>query len=240
MADDKRTDTIRALIFDVFGTLVDWRGSIARQAASWLSAAEAEAFADAWRARYQPAMEAVRSGDRAFVPLDVLHRENLDAILPDFDLDALCDEERTRMTLFWHRLAAWPDVAEGLVRLFPHYRLAPHSNGNVSLMVDLARHNGWRWDAILGAEVTGYYKPRRESYTRAADMLGLAPANVMLVAAHNADLAAAQGAGLATGFIARPLEHGPNQTTDLRAEADWDVTVDDLLDLATRLTGAQQ
>lgn len=224
----------RALIFDVFGTLVDWRTSIARQMAPHMGDGDPATFADAWRARYQPAMEAVRSGARPFVRLDTLHRENLDAVLDAF---AMNPDAKTRdeMNLFWHRLDGWPDVAEALIRLQSRFVLAPHSNGNVRLMLDIARHNGWRWDCILGAETTGHYKPVAASYARCADILMLPPAEVMMVAAHNSDLAAARACGLATAFFPRPQEHGIGQRNDLDATEDWDIVAADLSDLAERL-----
>ena len=225
----------KALIFDVFGTLVDWRGSIARGLAPWIPDQDDRlAFADAWRARYQPSMEAVRSGQRPFVPLDTLHRENLDAVVEEQGAH-IPPADRDRANLLWHTLDGWGEVADGLARLGRTFVLAPHSNGNVRLMLDMARHNGWRWDAILGAESTGYYKPRPESYIRAAEILMLPPGEVMMVAAHNGDLAAARACGLATAFIPRPAEHGPGQTSDLTAEEGWDVIADDLVDLAERL-----
>ncbi|RAI00655.1 haloacid dehalogenase type II [Acuticoccus sediminis] len=225
----------KALIFDVFGTLVDWRGSIARGLAPWVPDADARsAFADLWRARYQPSMEEVRSGRRPFVPLDTLHRENLDAVIDDTG-STIPEGDRETVNLLWHQLDGWPDVAGGLARLGRTFILCPHSNGNVRLMLDMARHNGWRWDAILGAETTGHYKPRPESYTRAAEILMLPPGEVMMVAAHNGDLAAARACGLATAFIPRPTEHGAGQTIDLEAEADWDVVARDLDDLADKL-----
>lgn len=232
----------KALLFDVFGTVVDWRGSIARQmtafAAEHLSPGEDRdwhVFADAWRARYQPAMEAVRSGARAFVVLDQLHRENLDAITPEFGLGSLGEDELARINRFWHSLDPWPDSAPGLTRLKQRFIIAPHSNGNVALMVDLARHGGLPWDAILGAEVTGHYKPVPQSYLRAAEMLGLLPGQCMMVAAHNSDLAAAQKCGLKTAFILRPHEHGPGQQTDLAADGDWDFIVESMEDLARQM-----
>ncbi|WP_420393995.1 haloacid dehalogenase type II [Acuticoccus sp.] len=226
---------VKALIFDVFGTLVDWRQSVARHLVPYIDdRGQRLAFADAWRARYQPAMEEVRSGRRPFVPLDVLHRENLDAVVDAFD--APIDEpERDALNLAWHALDAWPDVNDGLAQLGRRFLLAPHSNGNVRLMADMARHNGWRWDAILGAETTGYYKPRPESYTRAAEILMLPPGEVMMVAAHNNDLAAARACGLATAFVPRPTEHGPGQSTDLSPAQEWDVLAHDVMDLAARL-----
>ena len=224
---------MKAFLFDVFGTLVDWRTSIARQMAPHTD--EPEAFADAWRGRYQPSMEHVRAGRRPFVPLDSLHNETLLETLAEFGISA--DPELTwEMTLFWHRLDGWPDVAEGLLRLAPLGLLAPHSNGNVRLMVDLARHNAWQWDAILGAEVTGHYKPEPESYLKAAALLMLDPSECMMVAAHNSDLAAADALGFRTAFIPRPREHGPAQTVDLEPEGDWDVVATSLVDLADRLT----
>ncbi|WMS41530.1 haloacid dehalogenase type II [Acuticoccus sp. MNP-M23] len=227
---------IKALLFDVFGTLVDWRTSVADQMAPFTD--QGAAFADAWRGRYQPSMEAVRSGARAFVPLDTLHRESLDATLDDFGISA-SDDERRGMTLFWHRLSPWADVTEGLAMLGERFVLAPHSNGNVRLMVDLARHNGWRWDAIMGAETTGHYKPQPESYLRAAALLMLQPEECAMVAAHNSDLAAARACGFRTMFIPRPLEHGPGQTTDLAPGDGCDHFAETLPDLARALRQAR-
>lgn len=224
-----------ALIFDVFGTLTDWRTSVARHARPYVAdEAAALDFATRWRARYQPAMEEVRAGRRPFVPLDVLHRENLDAVIEETGA-AVPEGERDALNLAWHRLDAWPDVTPALAALGQGHLLAPHSNGNVRLMADLARHNGWRWDAVLGAETTGFYKPRPESYERAAKMLMLPPGEVMMVAAHNRDLAAARACGLATAFFPRPSEHGPGQESDLAATDDWDLVARDLADLAVRL-----
>ncbi len=202
----------RALVFDIFGTLVDWRSGVARELQTHLrvSAPEADALADAWRDEYQPAMEEVRSGRLPFCKLDVLHRRNLDTLLERFGHDA---DEATRvdLTLVWHRLDAWPDVTPALSRLRPKFRLAPCSNGNISLMADLARRNGWHWDAILGAEHARDYKPKLEVYRAAADALDCAPQEVLMVAAHSSDLEAAARAGLRTAFIARPDEHGPGR-----------------------------
>ena len=233
---------VRALVFDVFGTVVDWRSGIAREAAPFLArhgkAEEAPgAFADAWRERYQPAMEEVRSGRRAFTRLDVLHRENLEAILKDFGIDSASvpAAELDELNLAWHRLDPWPDVAGGLARLKAGYIIAPLSNGNIILMIDIAKRAGLGWDAILGAEVVRAYKPTPEAYLRTVEILAMRPAEVCLVAAHNGDLAAARKCGLATAFVARPMEHGPCQTTDLRAEQDWDVVAGNFGDLATAL-----
>ena len=203
---------IRALLFDVFGTLVDWRTSIAEQARAILApqgvSIDWEAFADAWRAQYQPAMDEVRSGRLPFSKLDVLHRRNLDVVLRAFALDRIDEPTRVRLNLAWHRLDAWPDVAPGLARLRAHYRLAPCSNGNISLMVDLARRNGFPWDAILGAEIARDYKPKPIVYRAAAEAFDCAAGETMMVAAHSSDLAAAAAVGLRTAFLARRDEFG--------------------------------
>jgi 2-haloacid dehalogenase len=204
---------LRALLFDVFGTLVDWRRGVAREAEATLAplgiALDWLQFADAWRAQYQPAMDLVRSGRLAFCKLDLLHRRNLDRVLSDFGHQGLAEPARVRLNLAWHRLDAWPDVASGLARLRPKFLLAPCSNGNISLMVDLARRNGFPWDAILGAEIARDYKPEPVVYLAAVAALDCEPAEVMMVAAHPSDLAAAAAVGLRTGFIARPDEFGP-------------------------------
>jgi 2-haloacid dehalogenase len=225
----------RALIFDVFGTLVDWRSGVARELRRHLhiGAEEAEALADAWRDEYQPAMEEVRAGRIAFCKLDVLHRRNLDLVLERFGHDA---DEATRrdLTLAWHRLDAWPDVTPALATLRTQFLLAPCSNGNVSLMVDLARRNGWHWDAILGAEHARDYKPKLEVYRAAADAFDCALHEVMMVAAHSSDLEAAARAGLRTAFIARPNEHGPGRG-EAAAAVPVDVSAADLGALAEQL-----
>jgi len=204
---------VKALLFDVFGTLVDWRASIAREAEAILAprgyALDWLAFADAWRGEYQGAMEEVRSGRLPFCKLDVLHRRNLDLIAPRFGIDALGEEDRRHLNLAWHRLDAWPDVPSGLARLRYNYLLAPLSNGNVSLMVDLARRNNFPWDTILGAEFAGDYKPKPRVYLAAAEAFDLAPHQCLMVAAHSSDLAAAAALGLRTAHIARPDEAGP-------------------------------
>jgi 2-haloacid dehalogenase len=232
---------VRALVFDVFGTVVDWRSGVAREAAPFLrrhgAAAEPTAFADAWRRRYQPAMEDVRRGRRPFARLDVLHRENLDAVLPEFGIDpaTVPSAERDALNLAWHRLDPWPDAVGGLTRLKRRYIIAPLSNGNVILMLDIAKRAGLPWDAILGAEVAQAYKPMPEAYLRTADILALRPDELCLVAAHNGDLAAARACGLRTAFVPRPTEHGPGQETDLAPEQDWDVVAADFIALADAL-----
>ncbi len=204
---------IKACIFDVFGTLVDWRASIAKEAQAILSPLDISldwgAFADAWRDQYEPAMEEVRSGRLPFSKLDVLHRRNLDVILGAYGLDQVDEATRCHLNLAWHRLDAWPDVASGLNLLRQKYVLAPCSNGNISLMVGLARRNGFVWDAVLGAEVAHAYKPMPVVYTSAAAAFDLTPEQTLMVAAHSSDLAAAAAAGLRTAFVARPDEQGP-------------------------------
>jgi 2-haloacid dehalogenase len=206
---------VKALLFDVFGTLVDWRTSIARDSESVLAplgyAADWLSFADAWRGEYQGAMEEVRSGRLPFCKLDVLHRRNLDRILPRFGAEALGEDDRRRLNMAWHRLDAWPDVASGLARLKRRYFLAPLSNGNISLMVDLARRNEFPWDAILGAEFAGDYKPKPRVYLAAAEAFDLSPQECMMVAAHSSDLTAAAALGFRTAHIARPDEAGPGR-----------------------------
>jgi 2-haloacid dehalogenase len=205
--------TIKALLFDVFGTLVDWRRCIASEAQRILTplgvSADWTAFADAWRGQYQPAMDEVRSGRLPFSRLDVLHRRNLDVVLDQFQLGHIDEPTRRELNLAWHRLDAWPDVGAGLSRLHAKFRIAPCSNGNISLMVDLARHNLWVWDAILGAEIARDYKPKPAVYLAAAAAFDCAPGEAMMVAAHSSDLAAAADAGLRTAFVARPDEFGP-------------------------------
>jgi len=204
---------MKALFFDVFGTLVDWRSSIAREARVILEplghALDWLAFADAWRGEYQPAMEEVRGGKIPFSKLDVLHRRNLDRILPRFGVTALPEQTARALNLAWHRLDAWPDVPRGMSRLKTRYWLAPVSNGNISLMVDLARRNGLPWDAILGAEIAGDYKPKPRVYHASAEAFDLPPAECMMVAAHSNDLKHAAACGLRTAHVARPDEHGP-------------------------------
>ena len=196
----------------MFGTLVDWRTSVAREAARVLTPLGVTqdwlAFADDWRAQYQPAMDEVRSGRLPFCKLDVLHRHNLDVVLRARKLDRVDEATRAELNLAWHRLDEWPDVRAGLERLHACYRIAPCSNGNIALMVDLARRNDWTWDAILGAEVARDYKPKPVVYLTAATAFDCAPAETMMVAAHSSDLSAAAHAGLRTAFVARPDEAG--------------------------------
>jgi 2-haloacid dehalogenase len=231
--------TIRALTFDVFGTVVDWRTSIAREGAAvgrrhgltvdWT------AFADAWRGLYQPMLSKVRNGEMPWTKLDDLHRMALDRLIAQFGIEGLGDEEIDELNRAWHRLDPWPDAVAGLTRLRRTFILATLSNGNVALIVNMARRAGLPWDAVLGAEVARTYKPQPEAYLTTAALLGLRPDQCMMVAAHNGDLAAARGVGFHTAFVARPTEYGPHQKTDLVAEQAWDVVARDFVDLAERL-----
>jgi 2-haloacid dehalogenase len=229
---------MRALIFDVFGTLVDWRSSIANQAQKALSPLGFEtdwlAFADAWRNEYQPAMERVRSGQRSFCKLDILHRDNLDIVLSRLGWDSVDEVTRSQLTLAWHRLDAWPEVNQALVRLRKKYLLAPCSNGHIALMANLARHNNWHWDAITGAEIAKDYKPQAVVYQASAEALGCLWEETTMVAAHSSDLAAAKEAGLQTAFIARPNECGPG-LGESRAATTVDFEASDLNHLADLL-----
>ena len=229
---------VRAMFFDVFGTLVDWRTGVAREAERALRPLgynlDWTAFADAWRGEYQPGMEEVRSGRIPFSKLVVLHRSNLERFMPRFGMRNLPDEVLRDLTLAWHRLDAWPDVPAALKRLRKKFLLAPVSNGNISLMVDLARRNDFPWDAILGAEVAGDYKPMPRVYLAACEALDLAPAECMMVAAHSSDLAAAATCGLRTGHVARPDEHGPG-TGETRPTVPVDEAGKNLGDLADKL-----
>ena|SRR5579871_5158370 len=233
---------VEALVFDVFGTVVDWRGGVAREAAAFLAryapAVDPAAFADAWRRRYVPAMDDVRAGRRPFVRLDVLHRETLAATLAEFGVGERIEasELDTLSVSAWRRLDPWPDAVAGLLRLKRRFIVAPLSNGNIRLMVDMARYGGLPWDAILGAEIASAYKPAPEVYLRAADVLMLPPDRVCMVAAHSDDLVAARRCGLRTAFVLRPLEYGPARQSDLARQGDWDIVADDFEDMAAQLS----
>ena len=230
---------VKALTFDVFGTVVDWRGSIEREGrklgkekgvrADWA------AFADAWRAGYQPAMQEVRTGRLPWTNIDGLHRRILDRILDDSGLDMLSEAEKAELNRAWHRLAPWPDAVRGLKRLKKRYVITTLSNGNVSLLTNMAKRAGLPWDCVLSAELFHHYKPDPEAYLGAAAMLGLQPHEVMMVAAHKNDLRAAQAAGLRAAFVQRPFEFGDPVKKDLKPEKDFDVNAADFIDLAAKL-----
>tara|TARA_B100000470_G_C19772826_1_gene383865 strand:- start:483 stop:1187 length:705 start_codon:yes stop_codon:yes gene_type:complete len=229
----------KALLFDVFGTVVDWRGSIIAEGQAFGRArgfdVDWAAFADGWRAKYQPAMQRVRDGQIGWVKLDDLHRQNLDELLEEMAITCLTRDEIDHWNRVWHRLNAWPDAVEGLTKLKNKFILATLSNGNVALIVNMAKHAGLPWDAVLGAEVAGHYKPQPEAYLKTAQILGLAPEDCLMVAAHNSDLVAAGSCGLGTAFVSRPREFGMGQTADKDAENDYHYVARDFLDLADQL-----
>ena len=221
---------VQALLFDVFGTVVDWRSSLIADLTAFGAArginADWAAFTDEWRALYQPSMEAVRSGRRPWTILDILHRESLDELIAKHAIAGLSEADRVHMNSAWHRLKPWPDVVAGLTRLKQRYIIGTLSNGNVGLLTRMAKSAGLPWDVVLGAETARAYKPQPQAYLEAARLLNLEPGQLMLVAAHNGDLAAASACGLATAFVARPGEYGPLQTVDFKAEGAWDIVAD--------------
>lgn len=224
-------------MFDVFGTVVDWRTSIANEVkrVPGLESVDNYQFADLWRAKYQPAMERIRSGVRPWTKLDDLHLENLIEVLDELGVKALTKAQVHDLNRIWHRLEPWPDTVEGLRRLKERYIIATLSNGNVSLIVNMAKHAGLPWDMVLGAEVVKHYKPQPEAYLKSAEMLDLRPQQCMLVAAHNSDLVAASQCGFKTAFVVRPTEYGPEQNIDLVASHDYDVIAKNFLELADQL-----
>jgi 2-haloacid dehalogenase len=247
MADTQRAEannaftSVKALVFDVFGTVVDWRTSVANQVEALARRkgvkVDGAAFADRWRAQYGPSMNRVRTGELPWTTLDQLHRMSLDRLLPDFGLTGLSEAETAALNKAWHRLRPWPDAVAGLVRLKRKFIIAPLSNGNIALITGMAKYAGLPWDCILGAELARHYKPDPEVYQSAADFLDLSPSEVMMVAAHLGDLRAAKAVGLQTAFVVRPTEFG-NSTTrrpDLVADDSVDVSAKDFGQLATRL-----
>ena len=231
---------VKAIVFDVFGTVVDWRTSIAREGSAlakrkgfthvdWLE------FADDWRAGYGPSMDRVRLGELPWTRLDDLHRMILDELLIKYSITGLTEDEKRDFNKAWHRLDPWPDSVPGLTRLRQHYVISTMSNGNVALLTNMAKYGGLPWDCILSAELVRHYKPDPETYLMAADMLDLAPFEVMMTAAHKKDLKAAREQGLRTAFVLRPLEYGPKQETDTSSEGWIDVFANDIEDLAHKL-----
>lgn len=227
---------VKALTFDVFGTVVDWRNSIAREIAETCRphgiALDADQFARDWRALYQPSMEKIRSGARDFVKLDILHRENLETLIPRYGLEGLSEAERDHLNRAWHRLDPWPDVVEGLTRLKSRYVIATLSNGNIALMVNMAKRAGLPWDMVLGSEVARGFKPQPHVYRNAADCLGVEMGECLMVAAHNGDLVAAAETGMRTAFVARPTEYGVDQSVDFEAEHEFDADCKSFTELA--------
>jgi 2-haloacid dehalogenase len=235
--------TVKALVFDVFGTVVDWRTSVGREVEDLAKRKgikiEGAAFADAWRAQYAPSMNRVRTGELPWTTLDQLHRMTLDQLLPEFGFSGLSEVERDALNRAWHRLRPWPDSVAGLRRLKSKFIIAPLSNGNISLMTNMAKYAGLPWDCILGAELARHYKPDPEVYQSAVDFLDLMPGEVMMVAAHLTDLRAAKALGLRTAFVVRPSEFGNNPTRrpDLTPDQSVDVSARDFGHLASQLSG---
>lgn len=237
--------SVKALVFDVFGTVVDWRGSIIREGEQWGREKNLQIdwgkFADRWRAGYGPSMEKVRKGELPWTKLDALHRMILDQLLVEFNITGLSEEEKERWTNVWHRLSPWPDAVEGLTRLKKNHIVATLSNGNVSLLVEMAKFAGLPWDTVFGGDLFHHYKPDREVYLGAVELLSLKPSEVMMTAAHPDDLKAAQACGLKTGYVPRPLERGPNPPprpagAPPAASYSFDVVATDFIDLAAKLS----
>jgi len=230
---------VKAFTFDIFGTVVDWRGSIIREGRDVWTArgvdVDWEAFADSWRGGYEPAMQRVRTGELPWSNIDALHRLILDGLLEQHQISSLSEGEKDQLNRVWHRLDPWPDVAAGLERIRRDAVVAALSNGNVALLVNMARHGGLCWDCVLSAELARHYKPDPEVYQTAAELLGLEPHQVMMVAAHNGDLKGAQAVGFRTAFVHRPREYGPSQTTDLVPDPSVDVVAKDFMELADLL-----
>ena len=226
---------VKALTFDVFGTVVDWRSSVIHEATAMELPVDPAKFADEWRAGYAPAMQRVRTGQQPWAPIDVLHRQILDGLLAKYKITTLSEVQKVHLNRVWHRLAPWPDSARGLTMLRKKFICATLSNGNVSLLVDLARHGGLTWDCVLSAELFKAYKPDAAAYLGATAMLDVKPEETMMVAAHKNDLLAARKVGLKTAFVERALEKGPGGGADVGRE-DWmDVYAKDFVDLARQL-----
>jgi len=236
---------VKALLFDVFGTVVDWRSGIANEVKKIANknkiVINGNDFADAWRAEYQPAMEEIRKGNRSFTILDILHMENLKKISSRFGLDKLSSDDFDLLVKAWHRLPGWPDSSEGLNKLKTKFIIATQSNGNIALMVNMAKYSNLNWDVILGAEVVGHYKPEPEAYLKACRALHLNPEECMMVAAHDDDLKAASLQGMKTGYVHRPYEYGKDklfdisEVNDYKGDRSWDFISKDLNDLAYQL-----
>ena len=236
---------VKALLFDVFGTVVDWRTGIAIEvqmiAKKYNIELNADDFADAWRAEYQPAMEQIRSGKRNFTILDILHLENLKKIAPRFNLNNLSNEDLNFLVSAWHRLPGWPDSSQGLNKLKKKFILATQSNGNIALMVNMAKYSNLSWDVILGAEVLGHYKPEPQAYIKACKALNLKPSECLMVAAHDDDLKAASLQGMKTAYVHRPFEYGKDklfdiaEVNDYKGNRNWDIMSKDFNDLAFKL-----
>jgi len=236
---DRAPLDVEVLLFDVFGTVVDWRGSVVEEIEALARRTgmriDARRFADAWRSGYAPAMEKVRRGELPWMNIDALHRMILDQLLFEFGIQGLDEQAIVHVNRVWHRLRAWPDVVEGLIRLRSRFVVATLSNGNMALLTNLSKNGGLPWDAILSAELFRHYKPDPEVYLGGARLLSVAPERAMLVAAHPSDLAAAKGCGLRTAFVSRPMEFGPTSRGHVVAREEFDVMANDFLGLAAAL-----
>ena len=239
MAKGSALGEVKAIVFDTFGTVVDWRGNLIQDfqafGASRGIAADWAGLVDAWRGGYEAMKDRVRTGAVAWTNLDTLHREALDRLIADLGIEGLDEADRRWLNRGWHRLNGWPDAVEGLTRLKSRFIIGPLSNGNVALLVNMAKHAGLPWDMIFSVELFRHYKPHPDTYLGVGRLLDLEPDEVMLAAAHNYDLRAAQQVGLRTAFIPRPQEYGPRQSRDLGPEGAWDVVAGDLIDLADQL-----
>ena len=238
-ADNSVANSVKALTFDVFGTVVDWYGSIIREgqllAANKGYDVDWEKFAVSWRAGYGPAMNKVRNGEMPWTKIDDLHRMILDDLVEEYNLTGMSEAELVHFNEAWHRLSPWPDTVSGLNKLKRKYVITTLSNGNVSLLTHMAKNGGLPWDAVLSAELSGHYKPDPEAYLKAADLLSLKPEQVMMVAAHPGDLRAAARTGLKTAYVIRPLERGPGRPVNRNPDGEFDYTAEDFNDLARQL-----
>ena len=238
-ADSSVANSVKALTFDVFGTVVDWRGSIIREgqllAAKKGYNVDWARFADSWRSGYGPAMNKVRNGEMPWTKIDDLHRMILDDLVEEYNLTGMSEAELVHFNEAWHRLSPWPDTVSGLNKLKSKYVITTLSNGNVSLLTHMAKNGGLPWDAILSAELSGHYKPDPQAYLKAADLLSLKPEQVMMVAAHPSDLRAAARTGLKTAYVIRPLERGPGRPVNRNPDGEFDYTAEDFNDLAGQL-----
>jgi 2-haloacid dehalogenase len=230
---------VKAILFDTFGSVVDWRGSLIADLSTWSAergiAADWAGLVDEWRAAYAPSMDRVRKGELPWTILDDLHRASLERLVREFGIDGLSEADLDHINRGWHRLTPWPDAVPGLTRLRRRYIIGPLSNGNVALLVNMAKAAGIPWDMVCSTELFGHYKPDPETYLGAARILGLQPGEVMMAAAHNNDLHAARRCGLRTAFWPRAAEYGPRQDRDFAADSEWDIVATDIEDMATRL-----
>jgi len=228
-----------AIVFDTFGTVVDWRSSLIADLTAYGASrgitADWAALVEAWRAAYHPSMQRVRTGEQPWTTLDKLHRASLDRLVAEFAITGLSEADRTHINLGWHRLHPWPDAVPGLTRLKSRFIIGPLSNGNVALLLNMAKFAGIPWDMIFGSDLFGHFKPDPETYLGVARMLDVRPDQVMMAAAHNSDLSHARACGLLTAFFPRPAEYGPHQKRDYAADQDWDMVATDIQDLAAKL-----